>query len=110
VKDPKVHFRSRLFLLPGFRRYSAAVLGNHIFVKGSELPERLRRHEMVHVEQVRRYGILGFYSRYLAHYAVNLWRYRSHHKAYWEIPFEKEARAGEESPPKPPLGSTSANP
>ena len=48
--------------------------------------ERLIRHELAHVAQIRRYGVVGFYARYIA-----LWLrhgYRNH-------PFEIEAREAE---------------
>jgi hypothetical protein len=103
MREPRIHFHSRLFRLPGYRRYSATVLGRHIFVKGGELPPKLLRHELAHIGQIRRHGILGFYSRYLFEYFRLLWKYRSHHKAYWENPFEVEARAAEEDL-TPPAG------
>jgi hypothetical protein len=95
MKEPRIHYRSRLFLLPGFRHYRAAVLGRHIFVKGTSLSPALLRHEMVHIEQVHRHGIAGFYSRYLFEYFRLLWKFRSHHQAYWGNRFEVEAREAE---------------
>lgn len=53
------------------------------------------QHELAHVAQVRRYGILGFYSRYLWEYFRLLWHFRSHQRAYWENRYEVEARAAE---------------
>ena len=52
---------------------------------------RLLRHELVHVEQWRRYGVVGFLWRYLGAYLA--WRLRghSHWAAYRRIPFEVEA-------------------
>lgn len=53
--------------------------------------ERLLRHELVHVEQWRRYGVVGFLWRYVGAYVR--WRLRSHaHRAaYRRIPLEIEA-------------------
>lgn len=53
--------------------------------------ERLLRHELVHVEQWRRYGFIGFLWRYVGAYLR--WRLRghSHWAAYRRIPFEVEA-------------------
>ena len=53
--------------------------------------ERLLRHELVHVEQWRRYGIFGFLRRYLGSYFA--WRVRGHGHwdAYRRIPLEVEA-------------------
>ena len=52
---------------------------------------RLLRHEHVHVEQWRRYGVLGFLRRYL--WAYFRWRLRlhGHWSAYRRIPLEIEA-------------------
>jgi hypothetical protein len=53
--------------------------------------ERLLRHELVHVEQWRRFGVIGFLRRYLRAYVA--WRLRgyAHWGAYRRIPFEIEA-------------------
>jgi Domain of unknown function (DUF4157) len=52
---------------------------------------RLLRHELVHVEQWRRLGVVGFLGRYLGAYLR--WRLRAHgHRgAYLRIPLEVEA-------------------
>ena len=53
--------------------------------------ERLLRHELVHVRQWRRLGVVGFGARYLGTYAR--WRLRRypHWAAYRRIPLEIEA-------------------
>ena len=53
--------------------------------------EQLLRHELVHVEQWRRFGVVGFLRRYLGAYVR--WRLRghSHWDAYRRIPLEVEA-------------------
>src|SRR4051794_3120107 len=53
--------------------------------------EQLLRHELVHVEQWRAFGVLGFLRRYLGSYLR--WRLRghAHWDAYRRIPFEIEA-------------------
>lgn len=53
--------------------------------------ERLLDHELVHVSQWRRYGVVGFLCRYLGGYLR--WRVRGHvhWDAYRRIPFEIEA-------------------
>jgi hypothetical protein len=52
---------------------------------------RLLRHELVHVEQWRHFGVFGFLRRYLRDYAR--WRLRGygHWGAYRRIGFEAEA-------------------
>ena len=51
----------------------------------------LRRHELVHVEQWKRLGMIRFSLRYVGSYA--LWRVRGygHWAAYRRIPLEVEA-------------------
>ena len=52
---------------------------------------RLLRHELVHVDQWRRYGVIDFVVRYLGSYLR--WRVRGHPHwaAYRRIPLEVEA-------------------
>lgn len=52
-------------------------------------------HELAHIAQIRREGILTFYSKYLWYYFKNLRRYRNSHQAYLNIPYEIEAREAE---------------
>jgi hypothetical protein len=76
----------------------AITLGRRIYVHtnvtGAAL-ERLLRHELAHVRQLERYGLVGFYARYLAEFARHLRRERSINKAYAMISFEREAVAAE---------------
>lgn len=61
--------------------------------------ERLLRHELVHVEQWRRHGVVGFLVRYLGAYVR--WRLlgRGHWDAYRHIPLEIEAEWRSRSEP-----------
>ena len=71
---------------------SAITLGRLISVRRRAAGnERLLRHELVHVEQWRRFGVVGFLTRYLGAYLR--WRLLLHgHKdGYRRIPFEIEA-------------------
>lgn len=70
----------------------AITLGRLIIVrKGHEDSPYLIRHELVHVRQWRRYGVLGFLTRYLGTYAKGRLRGYAHRNAYKRIPFEIEA-------------------
>jgi hypothetical protein len=74
------------------RGSAATTIGSLILVRrGYEDDGHLLRHELVHVEQYRRFGHVGFLARYLAAYV--LWRARGHGHwaAYLRIPFEVEA-------------------
>ena len=51
----------------------------------------LLRHELVHVRQWRRYGVIGFLTRYVGSYVHGRLRGYTHRNAYRRIPFEIEA-------------------
>ena len=74
------------------RGASGITVGRVVSVRrGKETSTRLLRHELVHVEQYRRHGLLGFLRRYVAAYLR--WRLRGygHWAAYRRIPFEASA-------------------
>lgn len=81
-----VHYRSRLARLFLPRRYLAITLASHVLTRESTLDERVLLHEMAHVEQWKRYGLLGFLARYLWYHL----RY-----GYAGNPLEVEARRAE---------------
>ena len=66
-------------------------LGHLVIVRRGKASPYLLRHELVHVRQWKRFGIIGFGVRYLGPYA--LWRLRGkdHRGAYLRIPLEIEA-------------------
>lgn len=53
----------------------------------------LINHEKIHLRQQIELLIIPFYVIYLLNYLINLVRYRNHHRAYFNIAFEKEAYA-----------------
>ena len=59
--------------------------------------ERLLRHELAHVRQVNRHGLIGFLVRYIAEFLRHFARERSVNRAYHRISFEVEAANAEES-------------
>lgn len=61
----------------------------------NQVSEKLYRHELEHIYQVKRLGIVRFYFSYLQSYLKLRWNGKGHQLAYWEIPFEVEARASE---------------
>lgn len=87
-------YRSKLARL---LRVEAIVLYPFIFTvrPKDQVPAWLERHELKHVEQVRREGWLRFYFLYLFHYARELMATRDHFMAYYRNPFEVEARNAE---------------
>lgn len=67
-------------------------LGKMIIVRhGKETSTYLLRHELVHVRQWRRYGVLGFSARYIGAYAWGRMCRHGHRGAYLRIPLEIEA-------------------
>jgi hypothetical protein len=81
----------------------AITLGRRIYLAGAvgqrsaQYVERLMRHELAHVRQVNRHGLVFFLARYVAEFLRLLWKHRSFNTAYSGISFEVEARAAEES-------------
>lgn len=55
-------------------------------------------HEHIHLRQQLEMLILPFYMLYGLHYIINRFRYKTHHAAYRNIVFEREAYANEKNP------------
>lgn len=93
-KKIRISYQHWAFRLPLLRRYRGIVVGRRIWFKHGpdQISDELLRHEMIHQKQMDRNGVFRFYAIYLRDYFVNLARFRSHHQAYWNIPFELEAR------------------
>jgi len=72
-------------------------LGRSIFVRADAITERLVRHELVHVRQAARLGLLRFLWRYVAEYIALRRRGASSAEAYARISFEVEACAAEDA-------------
>jgi Domain of unknown function (DUF4157) len=73
---------------------SGMTFGHQVLLRrGHEGNRKLVAHELVHVAQYADRGRVRFLIRYLADYARNLLRLRSHRQAYLAIPAEVDARA-----------------
>lgn len=72
--------RHRIYLAPGFYRVDTA--------EGLALIA----HEVAHCCQYQRHGVWRFRAKYLAAYFKNRRSGMPHNRAYFEIPFEVEAR------------------
>ncbi|MGN6185345.1 MAG: eCIS core domain-containing protein [Thermoanaerobaculia bacterium] len=87
----------------------AITLGRTIFVspqfaeRPPEKIERLLRHELAHVRQVVRHGLIFFLWLYVTEFARHWWRVRDVTKAYLMISFEVEANAAERGELQTPL-------
>lgn len=59
------------------------------------MDQRTRTHEIIHLHQQRELFLIGFYFLYVLFWIYGVFKLRSFHAAYREIPFEKEAYANE---------------
>ena len=75
------------------RSVAAITLGRRIYAR--ELSEALLWHELTHVRQMRRLGLVRFAWRYVGEYVGNLRSGMSASDAYRNISFEREAFAAE---------------
>ena len=55
----------------------------------------IMNHELIHHRQQTELLIIPFYFFYLVNYLINRIKYRSHHEAYRNIIFEREAYAND---------------
>ncbi|HEX8618378.1 MAG TPA: DUF4157 domain-containing protein [Thermoanaerobaculia bacterium] len=77
----------------------AITLGRRIYFRvgvAESYMTRLLRHELAHVRQIERHGLLRFYVLYVVEFVRHLRRVRSVGRAYSLISFEIEANAAEE--------------
>lgn len=65
--------------------------GSLVIVRRGMASPYLLRHELVHVRQWRRHGVLGFAVRYLGSYLRWRLHRKGHRGAYLRIPLEIEA-------------------
>lgn len=97
----KVRFRFPWWLRPFLMKGVVAItLGRRIYVTtdvAEELMNRFLRHELAHVRQINRLGLIRFYWRYFREYVANRGRGMSPSAAYRSISFEIEAIAAEET-------------
>lgn len=71
---------------------AAITIGRLVSVRtGAAGNVHLARHEAVHVRQWRRFGVVGFLTRYLGSYLALRLRAYPHWAAYRRIPLEVEA-------------------
>jgi hypothetical protein len=83
--------------LPSMLGASATTIGHNIFYDMSEskVSRKLRKHEMIHVEQCERYTTVGFFIIYFYYYINFRLKGETHWEAYRHNPLEIEAFARE---------------
>jgi hypothetical protein len=100
----RVKFSYPWWLRPFLQRgVIGLALGRRIYIaprmreRPAEEVEQLIRHELAHVRQVARLGLLRFLWRYLAEYVRLRRAGKSSSEAYNELSFEREAREAEKA-------------
>ena len=74
------------------------VLWPFILYADREPHPRVRNHEAIHADQIRRTGVSRFYIGYLREYVAGRWSGLSHDEAYRNISFEREAYENQHDP------------
>lgn len=93
-----VHFDSSLpELLSVVISVRAITFGRHVFIRSLDTSEwddlpRLLKHEACHVYQWQACGWVKFGVTYVWSWLKNLWKLKDRREAYYQIPFEVEAR------------------
>lgn len=77
------------------RGVTGITLGRRVYLAGAEGAERTLRHELVHLRQIARVGLVTFYWGWLREYISNRRKGMSSDEAYRRISFEEEAFAAE---------------
>ena len=70
---------------------SGITIGPLVIVREGRATPYLLRHELVHVRQWRRHGVVGFTTRYVGSYLKWRLHRKGHPGAYLRIPLEIEA-------------------
>ena len=84
-------------LFPRWLGVSGITLYPYILVAMKNPTRSLIAHELVHIDQVRGLGYFRFYVSYVLYYWANRLSGMPDFNAYWEIPYEKSARLGEQN-------------
>lgn len=67
------------------------VLWPFVLYADKEPHAQICNHESIHLDQIKRTGVLRFYRRYLSEYLAGRRQGLSHNEAYLNISFEREA-------------------
>jgi hypothetical protein len=79
--------------IPKILKTNAVVIYPFILFKRNiwRIPNSLYKHEFIHIEQIRREGILKFYFMYLFDFISNLIEFKDYRSAWKNVPYEVEA-------------------
>ena len=83
------------YLVP--KNYVGLTIYPFIFIKNKAQIEDayLLNHENIHLQQQKELFWIFFFILYFTEYAIGVFRYKNHNKAYKNISFEKEAYKNE---------------
>jgi hypothetical protein len=81
--------------IPGKLNVEYFAFGTRLYCRGDGTP--LPRHELLHISQFKKYGIVGVMAHYFFHFTRNYLKCGDGGRSFLDIPFEKEARAFERS-------------
>lgn len=70
---------------------NAIVIYPFILYGDREPLESIIRHELVHIQQIKRDGVGKFYAKYLFEYLMGRKKGLTHYEAYRNISYEREA-------------------
>jgi cell division protein FtsB len=87
MKYPIIYFP--FMKVSGMALFPFILVSKKAFINNSEII----RHETIHLKQQLELLIIPFYLLYFLNYVINLYRYKNHYKAYYQIIFEREAYA-----------------
>lgn len=80
--------------LPRLIGVKAIVIYPWVLYRG-DITIKLFTHESIHVEQIRKIGIIPYYISYGYYYLKNRIKGMPHYQSYLSIPYEVEAFSGE---------------
>lgn len=72
-------------------KINAIVLYPFVLYCDRDPSDEIKRHEEVHLNQIRRLGMMKFYRQYLLEYWQGRRKGLTHYQAYRNISFEREA-------------------
>lgn len=81
--------------IPKLLGVNAIVLYPFVLYRPVNPSEELKRHEMVHVKQIQKVGVIRFYLSYLTYNLAGMIQGKSFFRAYYDNPYEVEARKAE---------------
>lgn len=82
------HWYPRLLHIRGIVYYPFVLIA---ISRGEAIKERILHHEWIHVQQIRRDGLLYFYLRWNVEFLLRFLKYFHYRRAYREISYEREA-------------------